>query len=163
MMLRVVYLPSTCKVWFHLPCSHHLPVLTQNICIPAHRHREPWAIMAIKLNKTSGLFFNSSLLPASRLPNFPHKVHVRKDFYLWLSSALVQFGFKVPLAILLWDVSKEWEESHTWRMYWEGSKEGYEKLANSVGMIMVMSCLISVSNILVLIRMKLICPNFLAQ
>lgn len=33
-------------------------------------------------------FFNSSLLPASGFPNFPHNVHVRQDFYLWLSSAL---------------------------------------------------------------------------
>lgn len=53
---------------------------------------QPWEtlsyFMAIKWNKASGLFFNSSLLPALGLPNFPHKVHVREAFYLWLSSAL---------------------------------------------------------------------------
>lgn len=104
-----------------LPRSHHLPVLTQTFVFQPTGMRNLELSWPLGKKRHLDFFCNSSLLPASGLPNSPHNVHVRKDFYLWLSSALTcKIGLKVPLAVLLWNVSKEWEESHIWRIYWEG-------------------------------------------
>lgn len=95
MMLRVVYLltypqveSSTCKVWFHLPCSHHYQSWPKTFVFQLTGMGILELLWPLSEIRHLDFFFNSCLLPASGLPNFPHKVHVRKDFYLWLSSAL---------------------------------------------------------------------------
>lgn len=166
-MLRVVYLlthkrnPAPAKSG----SIFHAPITCQ--CWPKTFVFQPtgtgnlellWPLSEIRHPDS---FFNSFLLPASGLPNFHHKVHVRKDWCFCLAVIVFcTYLYNLDWKFLLVFSCEMCPSDGRSLMF-----EGYFEKAETRGceQLVVMLCLISISNILLLIRMKWICPKFLAQ